>query len=333
MSDANLRESVQRITVKQLCRRFLQKYFSLPHTLSQLNEKLAILQNELDEQKLLTAKLLIERIRSHEAYPNIHDAEFKVYSQNGEDGIIQYLIHLSKIDSGTFIEFGVENYREANTRFLLVNNNWSGLVIDCDESNIEQIKHDHIYWKYNLKAVHSFLSCDNINQVFLDNGYSGEIGLLSIDVDGNDYWLWKESNVISPIIVVVEYNSIFGKDFAVTIPYQPAFQRFKAHHSGLYWGCSLKALHLIAEQKGYVFVGSNSSGNNAFFVRHDKLGNIKPVNLNDGYVESKYRESRDTDGRLTYLSGRDRIDLIKEMTVYDVQCNRYVKIKDLYICQ
>lgn len=104
---------------------------------------------------------------------NINDHAYKVYSQWKEDGIIQYLINNIEIKNKTFIEFGVENYTEANTRFLLVNNNWAGLVIDGSQKNIDYIKKDNIYWRHNLKAECAFITAENINDLFSSNGFSG----------------------------------------------------------------------------------------------------------------------------------------------------------------
>ncbi|PSN20267.1 hypothetical protein C7271_03050 [filamentous cyanobacterium CCP5] len=229
--------------------------------------------------------------------------EFKVFSQWGEDGIIQFLLRKIEVKSKTFVEFGVQNYTESNTRFLLINNNWSGLVLDGSEENIYYIKKDPIYWKYNLKAVHAFITRENINQLILDHGMTGEIGLLSVDIDGNDYWVWQSIDVISPAIVIAEYNFRFGPEKAVAIPYNPDFVRSQAHPSMIYYGASLKALWQLGQQKGYVLVGSNSAGNNAFFIRKDlKPEGIPSVMPEEAYVAAQFRESRDSDGQLSYLS-------------------------------
>lgn len=190
--------------------------------------------------------------------------EFRVFSQWGEDGIIQMLLRHIKTPHKIFVEFGVQNYTESNTRFLLINDNWSGLVIEANEKDFQYIKQDPIYWQYNLKAINNFVTKDNINQLLLVNGIQGEIGILSIDIDGNDYWIWKEINVVNPAIVITEYNFRFGIEKAVTIPYDENFTRSNAHHSMIYYGASLKALYLLAQKKGYAFVGCNTAGNNAF---------------------------------------------------------------------
>jgi hypothetical protein len=221
--------------------------------------------------------------RRKDSIQNINDAEFRIYSQWGEDGIISYLVETIPIKNKFFVEFGVENYEEANTRFLLTYYNWSGLIIDSNESYIKQIKSSEIYWRYDLKALHAFVTRDNINEILKKNVPYEDIGLLSIDIDGMDYWVWEKIDVIKPRIVVCEYNALFGYKKAIVVPYQENFNRFKAHYSGLYFGASLKALVNLAKKKGYIFVGCNKNGNNAFFVRNDVKGSLKEVSLEEGY--------------------------------------------------
>ena len=283
----------------------------------------------IDESKILTAKVLIEGLRVRGILNSITEAEFKVFSQFGDDGIIQYLIQNIQIPNDSFIEFGVDNYAESNTRFLLINNNWRGLVMDSSSTNIDHICNSDIYWKYDLTAVHAFVSKENIDHTLSKNDFFGEIGILSIDIDGNDYWVWESITVVNPVVVIIEYNSLFGYHDAVTVPYDPDFHRTKSHSSNLYWGCSLKALCLLADRKGYVFAGSNSNGNNAYFVRKDKLGSVRPVTLEEGYVESRFRESRDSEGRLTYVSGHKRLGLIENMALYDIEKDARISVRDL----
>jgi hypothetical protein len=258
------------------------------------------------------------------------DVEFKVFSQFGDDGIIQYLINNIDVGSETFVEFGVENYLEANTRFLLINNNWRGLVIDGNREDVEYIKNDEIYWRYDLTAVNSFITSDNINHLLADHGFSGELGILSIDIDGNDYWVWQSIQEVSPAIVIIEYNSVFGPDHAITVPYTPEFQRTLAHYSNLYWGSSLKALTSLAQEKNYFFWGCNSNGNNAYFIRQDKIGSFKVSTPELGFVDSRFRESRNRHGQLTFLRGTERLKIIGDMPVFDIEKRKIVKIKDLF---
>ena len=96
-----------------------------------------------------------------------------------------------KYSSNSFIEFGVENYLESNTRFLLINNNWSGLIFDMSKENISEIKKHYYYWRHDLRAETATITAENINDLIEKNGFKKPIGLLSIDIDGNDYWVWK----------------------------------------------------------------------------------------------------------------------------------------------
>jgi len=257
---------------------------------------------------------------------DIRGAEFRVFSQWGEDGILQHLLRHVAISKNIFVEFGVENYIESNTRFLLTNNNWAGLVIDGSPKNIEFIKHDDIYWRHNLKAEQSFITRDNINDLISRNGITGGIGLLSIDIDGNDYWVWEAIDVIVPTIVVIEFNARFGPERAVTIPYDPGFVRTVAHHSNIYFGASLAALCLLGERKGYSFVGCNTAGNDAFFVRTE----LRPVGLpeltpQEGFVRLQARESRDAGGALAFLTEEQEIAILEQCPLVEVFADGQVK--------
>ena len=275
----------------------------------------SIIDTQLRVHKMQEAIGRIENRQLSDAPVNdLSACEYRVFSQWGEDGIIQALLRAVPIENRMFIEFGVANYTESNTRFLLINNNWSGLLIDGSPSNISFIKNDPIYWQYNLKAECSFITKENINQIFLDNGISGDIGLLSIDIEGTDYWVWKEINVVTPAIVIAEYNARFGRDEAVTVPYDPSFTREKAHFSNIYYGASLKALNTLAVEKGYALVGTNAAGNNAFFVRRDLLAApLMELTVEDAFVQNAFRESRDSEGSLQYLTYEQEKELLRKL--------------------
>jgi hypothetical protein len=251
--------------------------------------------------------------------------QYRVFSQWGEDGIIQGLIGAIEVPRKVFIEFGVQNYTESNTRFLLVNDNWAGLLIDGDAAHVNYIKNDPIYWQHNLKVENCFITTDNINDIFQRNGMSGEIGLLSVDIDGNDYWVWKSITVVDPAIVVVEYNARFGKDRAVTVPYDPAFTRGAAHSSNIYYGASLKAFCLLGEDKGYALVGTNQAGNNAFFVRRNLLNEkVREVGAEEAYTRNQFRESRAENGELAFLSLEEERRLLESLPLIDVSDSAHV---------
>ncbi|MBN1980406.1 MAG: hypothetical protein JW795_02660 [Chitinivibrionales bacterium] len=272
-----------------------------------------------EEQSLLLGKLLAEKMVAKETIASLHEVEFKVFSQWGDDGIIQWLIHHVDIPYQTFVEFGVEDYREANTRFLLMNDNWSGMVMDSSLEYVKHIINDYYYWKHDLRVQAAFIDRENINDLLSKIPFDKHIGILHIDIDGNDYWIWKAISAVSPIIVILEYNSVFGCQRAITVPYCRFFNRTQAHYSNLFYGSSLAALCHLSDAKGYAFVGSNSAGNNAYFVRKDKMNDsLHEVDCASGFVTSKFRESRNREGMLTFLSESDRLKEIKGLLVYNV---------------
>lgn len=277
-----------------------------------------LLSNTMIQNGRIWTQLLLQ----NKNIKSLQETEFKVFSQWGDDGIIQYLVNYLDIDNKTFIEFGVEDYLESNTRFLLIKDNWSGLIMDGSESHVSKIKNDEIYWKYDLIAKSSFITAENINQLITEEDINGKIGLLHIDIDGNDYWIWKALKVVEPIIMIVEYNSIFGYERAITIPYKADFVTSVAHFSNLYFGSSILSLCDLAEERGYAFVGSNTAGNNAYFIKNEFLKNLKPLTAKEGYVESKFRQSRDKNGKLTYLRGRKILECIKGLPVFNTRTNK-----------
>lgn len=280
-----------------------------------------------EQQSLMLGRLLSENIRTRKRIASLNEVEFKVFSQWGDDGIIQWLANNLDFPNKTFVEFGVENYRESNTRFLMMNNNWSGLVMDGSESNVSQIINSEYYWKYTLSAKSAFIDKDNINNLLSSSELHEDVGILHIDLDGNDYWIWKEIRAISPIVVIMEYNSVFGIDRSITIPYEKDFYRTKAHYSNMYYGASLRALHQLSTEKGYSFIGCNSAGNNAYFVRKDKLNDsVREISLENGYVLSRFRDSRNEKGELTYLTDQNRLEAIRGMPVLNIETNKIEKL-------
>ena len=271
------------------------------------------------------------RTVSQYAPDRIRDSEFKVFSQFGEDGIIQFLVSRVPIEQAVFVEFGVDDYRESNTRFLLVHDNWRGLIMDAGSSHQDFLAGSGLLWRHHVDAVSAFIDRENINDLLVGAEIEGDIGLLSIDIDGNDYWVLEAIEAVSPRIVVVEYNSHFGRDAAVTIPYDRGFVRSEAHWSNLYWGASLAAMRQLADRKGYGLVGGNKAGNNAFFVRRDVIGEIPEVDVSDAHATLRYRDWLTPDSATNYVRDYgDRLALIADLPVYDVEEKRTLLIRERF---
>lgn len=249
--------------------------------------------------------------------------EFRVYSQWGDDGIIQFLVYRLKIQNKQFIEFGVGNYFESNTHFLLVNNNWSGFIIDGSEKCMDIVRQSDFFWRYDLTIKAAFIDTNNINEL-LEHSHFSNIGLLHIDLDGNDYWILESINLerYNPDILILEYNSNFGFDRQITVPYDASFNCLEAHFSGQYFGASLPALNTLAQSKNYYFIGCNSAGNNAYFLKNDYKDTIHPVSIIDNFVYAKSRDERDSDGNLLFTSRESSINAIKGMPVFNIITNQ-----------
>lgn len=260
---------------------------------------------------------------------SLADFEFKVFSQFGEDGILDWLVEKLSPMPEVFIEFGVENYEESNTRFLLLNRNWRGLVMDGSQSNVEFIQNSTLYWQRDLTAKTAFITRENIEEIIEQSGFAGEIGILSIDLDGNDYWVWEAISNVNPHIVVCEFSTVFGDVYPITIPYMKNFTRMALHHSGQYFGASIPALLHLAEQKGYTCVGTASTGVNAFFVRNDLAAKIRNILPEAVLYPARHSDTRAKTGQLTYLRGQERLNLIGRLPVVNVVSGETQLIKQL----
>ena len=194
---------------------------------------------------------------------------FKVYSQGDEDEIIQEIFNRIGTTNRTFIEFGVETGVECNTVKLLLEG-WRGLWLDGSATHVANIRTNFAAFVNagRLQTAEAFISAENINALFEQGGVTGDIDLLSIDIDRNDYWVWKAIEVVKPRVIVTEYNATLRPPLSLVVPYDP-----RAVWNGTnYFGASLEALTRLGREKGYRLVGCSFSGANAFFVRNDAAG-------------------------------------------------------------
>jgi len=274
------------------------------------------------EELLMNQGILLGALNEQKDSVNLKDYEFKIFSQGGEDGIIQHLIKVVEIKNETFIEFGVEDFSESNCRYLLMNNNWSGFVIDGSPKKIARLKHSYYYWRYELVAVDAFITRENINELLAKSGFEQDLGILSIDLDGNDYYILQAIDFFKPRILICEYNAVFGGERKISVPYDGQFNRTEKHSSNLYFGASLGAMTHAAKQKGYTLVGTNIAACNAFFVRNDLVNDrLRKLTAEEAFFPSKARESRNKQGDPTFVTGENRIKLINGMPVVNVETN------------
>ena len=288
-----------------------------------------ILKDFYERSMLLQGRMAANSFLQGKQINDLSEVEFRVFSQWGEDGIIDWLVKHVPVPTESFIEFGVETFREANCRFLLQNRNWKGLVMDGSEEYMHSLQTQQMFWMHDLTAKPAFIDKDNINSHIEDAGFGGDVGILSIDIDGNDYWVWDAISCVDPAIVICEYNPILGDQHAITVPYDPKFYRMDAHYCGLYFGASIKALLVLAKKKGYTFVGSNSNGINAFFVRNDLAKHVENLIKDYKSFPSRHRDSRDSNGNLNFTGGVSRFDLISDQIVVDLKTGEEVALSSL----
>ena len=201
-------------------------------------------------------------------YPERLTAQrFRLSSQNQEDGLTLALLHEAGLTTRRFVEIG-SGLSGGNSAFLAREWGWSGLMVDGHREHMQQVAR-----RFPMAtAVAAWVSRENVNQLIIDHGFSGEVDLFSLDLDGSDYWIWEAMTACSPRVVILEYNSMFGPERSVTIPYEAEFDR-RRHHS-MYYGASLAALTRLSARKEYRLVAVEPSGVNAFFLRHDVAAHI-----------------------------------------------------------
>lgn len=201
-------------------------------------------------------------------------ARASIYSQNGEDGIILTLIREIGNPTHRFVEIGCgEN--GGNSGALAFELGWSGLMLDGNPERIERLCANFQFDRKKVIVRQEWITRDNIENLISKNNMGGEIDLLSIDIDGVDYWVWKEIDICSPRIVITEYNSSFGPDKSVTVPYDAEFKRKPEFR--VYFGASLAALSKLGKEKNYRLIGVEPRGVNAIFLRNDVLKEIYPA--------------------------------------------------------
>jgi hypothetical protein len=201
--------------------------------------------------------------------PPLSETGFRIFSQFEEDGKLLFIFSVIGMDKKIFVEIGSDDGINSNSANLYFNFGWHGLFIDGNSQSIRRgerffSKYPH-NWFYKPKFLCARVTRSNINDLITGAGFSGEIGLLSIDIDGNDYWIWDAIEIINPQVVVIETHNEFGMN-NIVVPYDPSYT-YPGKHP-LYHGASPVAMNLLAKRKGYRLVGANELGFNFIFVRN-----------------------------------------------------------------
>ena len=262
---------------------------------------------------------------------SLNQTYFKVFSQDTEDGILQYLLKSLNINTVKFVEIGTQDYSESNTRYIYETMRCEGLIIDPYPNLEKEINKILRVWKNKLKIHNDFVNSENINEILKQNSFNKDLDLFSIDIDGIDYWVLEKINPKISKIFVIEYNPYFGSNLEISAPNLEKFDRFKYHPSGLCWGASLKAIINLMKKKGYTFIGSNRLNCNSFFILNELLDkfnlNLPSIDNLSEFTDVKFNVLRTKDKK--YVSFSDIKNDIKNLEVFDLITNKMVKFDEI----
>ena len=210
-----------------------------------------------------------ELARRYGDAPDLTASELRVFSQNGEDGVIAEILRRIGTGGGGFVEFGIQDGTEGNTVFLAQVLGWSGVYLEADDASFAALERRYSA-NPRVRTLHAAVEPDTVEGLFARAGVPEEPDIVSIDVDGNDYWIWRALTAFRPRLVIVEYNGAFDPASRRVMPYTPGF-RWDGTSA---YGSSLGALEELGAEKGYRLVHTELAGVNAFFAREDLAGGL-----------------------------------------------------------
>lgn len=292
----------------------------------------SFVKNYFDDIKIQIANGHFNVVRpQYPSYRQINQIFYKVFSQNGEDGILDYLIEMLSLKDLNFIEIGVGDYTECNTRLLYSLRHCKGLVVDSNEELTLNLQKHESFYKGKIDVINKKININDFKKIIIKNN---NIDLFSIDIDGIDYWLLNELPYQYSKIIVAEYNPLFGSKSEITVPYDKNFDRTKYHYSNLCYGASIQAIKNLMEKKGFKLIGVNDLKNNAFFLSENEINKINLDIISDNNLEEvckfNFRESRDKYGTLNYMNNKEAFNLISSCKVYDINSKCEVTLSELH---
>ncbi len=254
----------------------------------------------------------LKKILLKNKYNQLNRYYKKIYSQNGEDGVISRIFKQIGFNNKISVEIGA-HWHECNSRNLIENFGFKGVIIDYSLSKNSNLK--------NVTFLKEWVTKDNINKI-IGEQISGQIDFLSIDVDGIDLYLIDSLKIINPRVVCLEYCASLGKDISATVNYKNNFDRLKEHPSGMYANASLKACIYVLKKKGYKFLGT-VYGLNAFFVRSDiNLNKLRELNICEGW-EPHYGRTY-----LNNISQKEQEEILRNLSWTPVSNEGFIGISE-----
>jgi len=254
-----------------------------------LLKRISTLEREIITSRSVTIESYLQQMFSSERYQDpkrLTQFQYQVFSQSGEDGIIAEIFKRTGTTNKFFVEIGAGNGIENNTAALLMQG-WCGVWCEADQRFTDKLKKTLFpHLKDKLTLIDKFITIENIETLLKESNVPKEPDLISIDIDGNDYWIWETMESFKPRVIILEYNGIWGPDIEWVMPYDDKHSWDGTSH----YGASLHALEKLGEKKGYSLVCCNLTGNNSFFVRNDLLGTsfCEPYNSENHFESPRY---------------------------------------------
>jgi hypothetical protein len=245
---------------------------SLKRVVAWARIQLGLARGNTEDQIQLT--LMYRQLLATEATaPSFRDVGFSNHSQYDEDGILLFIFATIGCTNRKCVEICCGNGIESNTANLLIHHGWTGVLFEGDPKLASKAQtffrncRGTRFWPPEVSCA--WVTRENIDELLQSKGVEGSIDLLSLDMDGIDYWAWEALETARPRVIVLEYNHLWGPDTAVSVPYSPDFEADFTEYGSDYAGASIAAFVILGKKKGYRLVGCNSVGTNAFFVRQD----------------------------------------------------------------
>lgn len=272
-----VRKGISKLVGVEDLPQLLKDLKQLSETFDRTNARLLF--NEIASTNQGMQQLLHHTYHQRNGLTGMDSAGFRCFSQSDEDGLLLYIFSLVGTTNKRVVEICAGDGIECNASNLIINHGWSGLLFDGSEQNIAA--GDRFYarcrdtYSRPPRLVHAWITAENVNELVSKQGYEGEIDLLSLDLDGMDYWVWKALTCINPRVVVLEFTALWGPHKAVTLPYRSNF-RINWEREPWCHGASLPAFVKLGRERGYRLVGTNRFGFNAIFVRADAGPDVLP---------------------------------------------------------
>jgi hypothetical protein len=249
--------------LKQKIRSFILSFIPLTHQMQN---------TQVEQTAIVNQYRLLKKIMDPSEMPTLNDVGFKVHSQFEEDGQLLYIFSIIGTTNKRVVEICAGDGMECMAANLILNHGWEGLLYDGDKDNVDRgikffAKHKSTFLSPPIFKK-AWLTTENINHLILDNGFKDEIDLLSLDIDGNDFYIMEALNVIKPRVIICETHNVIPSNLALTIPYKSDFNRMEDLHPD-FMGVSLLGMKKLLNKKGYRLIGAHRYGFNAIFMLNE----------------------------------------------------------------